>query len=530
MPTTTAYVPYDYRRTCDLCGNLWNISKMNRNGPYTYCPDHAGERISETLDRGNAAQRPFRVLPVPNAKPEDQGQPDVFESEESRVFSLLSAAVGGSARYIDVESGTETVLPNAADVIPTNAWACMHYYALATAVYPKGHTDVWHAQALARLRVSADILLALQTVSGSRASNAFYGGLLGTGAILYYSEDAATGGLALLYAYRLLGDVKYLYAARACANFLRNCQAIGSDATHFTSSDAAGLARLSTGGVVNSISTTAGFYSDGLFYPSSLLALQFWNELKLTDGDQSIGATTAIAGSFDTVPAKQMTDAMTLLRAFWATGTYDFTQQNVRTGLSSLTPSDRFNAYPASKSNAFVAGTGSWEYQDGGASDGTLVTALNFAKAMSALYAIDGLSAQVVALDDWLQTFTSNADFATPPVSAATVAAGTTGTYLAAQGIAKYLLVRDADNSYAAIAQNGASLYDWGAFGLLSPILSARHALGFKLGRNQACVRRRRRSDGLPSDGFWDDRGFQRGRQGLTYQTAFRETLNHGPF
>lgn len=520
MGTTTSYVPYDYRRTCDLCGNLYNISKMFKKGPYTYCLDHAGERINEELDRGNARQRPFRILPVPNAKPEDLSQPDVFESDESVVFALLDQAVAGGARYLSVVSGSPTVLPNANDVIPTNAWACIHYYGLALAVYPKGHTDVWHAQAQARMRTSADKLLALQSVSGTRATSSYYGGFLASGGSYYYAEDAATAGLSVLYAYRLLGDLKYLYAARAAASFLRNLQAVGSNGVNFTSSDAAGTARLYTGAVTSYVSTSAGFYADHRFYPSSLLALQLWNELKLTDGDQQIGATAAVSGDFTTTPQKLMSACMADLHAYWASAA----------GFTTTAPAEYFNAYPLVKPHSNATGSGAWEYEDGGSAQGTIISSLNLAKGLGALFAVDGLTPQVTAIFDWLQTFTSNSAFETvTPISEGALARATTGKYDPTLGVAQLLLVRDSANGYAAIAKNGGSLYDWGAYGLLSPIWSARNGATFKLGRNAAGQPRRRLSDGLPSDGFWDDRGFQRGRQGLSMQTDFVEVLAHGP-
>lgn len=528
MGTTTSYVPYDYRRVCDLCGNLYNRSRLSKQGRYMYCDAHKGERINEQLDRANARQKPFRILPVPNAKPEDPIAPDVFEAEESTIFSLLDFVRAGGARYAQVESGEAAPLPNAADVIPTNGWACWHYYGLAIATYPKGHVNVWQAQALAHLRTAADTVLALQTLMGTRATNAFYGGLLATGASKYYAEDAAVGGIAFLYAYRALGDLKYLWAARNAASFLRNLQAIGKYGTNFTSSDAAGTARLYTGGITSLVSTTAGFYSDHCFYPSSLLALWFWNELRLTDGDQSLGATTAATG-FDTAPAQLLAACMADLRSFWATGTYDVTTLDVRTGFSATTPSEFFNAYPQVKPNTDVNGTGSWEYEDGFASNGTTITGLNFAKALASLYAIDGLTDQVTAIDNWLQTFTSNPSFETPAVSSAqTLQHATTGTYDPTLGIAQLLLVRD-PTTFAPTAKNGGSLYDWGAFGLVSPIWSRRRGQSLKNGRYQAALERQRFRDGLASDSYWDDRGFLRGRQGLSYQTGFREVLAHGP-
>lgn len=530
MGTTTSYVPYDYRRVCDLCGNLFNISRMHKQGPYTYCDAHAGERTNEELDRANARQRPFRILPVPNAKPEDLRAPDVFEAEESVIFDLVGACRAGSSRYLQVLSGSPAPIPYTSDVIPVNAWGIVFYYGLLLRTYPAGHVDVWTAKATAALRAAADTLRALQTLTGSRATNSFYGGFLASGGTNYYAEDTAVAGLAMLYAYRALGGIEYLAAARAAANFLRNLQAIGSNGTNFTSSDAAGTSRLYTGGITNYVVNFAGFFSDHRLYPSMLLALRFWSELKTTDGDQAIGATAAIASEFDTAPSRLLSLCMGDLRSFWEDGTFDAIRLDVRTGLSATTPAECFNAFPAAKAHTPVVGTGAWEYQDGASATGTTITAMNFAKALSALYAVDGLTEQLEAVDDWLQTFTSNSTYETGTgVPTRTLQHVTTGTYDPSVTLAKYLLVRDASASYAAIKKNASSLYDWGAFGLMSPLWATRRALAFKNARYNACLDRRRFSDGLPSDGYWDDRGIQRGRQGLTWQTSFEESpLEHG--
>lgn len=529
MSTITGYVPFDYRRVCDGCGNLYNRSKLTKNGPYLLCPDHAGERIAETLDRLNARQRPFRVLPVPNAKPDDERAPDVFEGETSQVFALLDKVRAGGGRYLQVKSGSPTPLVNAADALSTNTWAMWFYYALATATYRKGHKDEWHDQALVRLRETGDALLARQSLTGTRATNSFYGGFLATGTTTYFMEDAAVGGLGLLYAYRSLGDIKYLWGARNAASFLRNLQAIGSNGVHFTSSDPFGTARLYTGGITNAVYSGAGFYSDHRFFAASLLALRFWFELKLTDGDQSLGATAAIAGDFTTAPSALLTTAMADLRDFWETGTYDTVTLDVRTGLSTTTPAEFFNAYPGLKPNTSVMGSGSWEFYDNGATSGTQITAGSIAKGLASLYAVDGQTSQVTTIADWLQSFTSNATYATPAASSElSVQHATTGTYDATLGIAKLLLVRDSANNYAATKQNAGSLYDWGAFGVLAPLWSARYNFGFKTGRYQSALGRRRLSDGLPSDGEWYESGLLRGRTGLTYQTSFLETLEHG--
>lgn len=523
------YVPYDYRRLCDVCGDLKNRSQLRKLVDLWVCDDHPDERRPQTLDKINARQKPFRILPVPEAKPEKRIGPDVFYVQDSQIFNIIDQARAGGARYLQVANGHQVPLPYAADVIPVNAWACIYYYSLISPTWNVGLDNPLKPEALDRMRTAADILLALQTTSGTVATNSFRGGVMASGASFYYSEDVAIAGLAFLYAYRTLGDGKYIQAARSAASFLRNLQAIGSNGTNYTSSNSAGTARLYTGGITNFVYNSAGFYSDHRFYPSSLLALKFWTELKTTDGDQTIGLTAAVTGDFDTAPATLLSTAITDLRDFWADGTYDATRQDVRTGLSSVTPAEFFNAYPASKPNSGVTGTGSWEYQDGGASTGTTITGINFAKALHGLYAVEGASAQVVAVDNWLQTFTSNSAYETASnTSPRALARAVSGTYDPKAGIAKLLLVRDSTASYAATAKNASSFYDWGAFGLLAPLWSARRQGYFNDARDSALTIRQRLFDGIPSDGDWYDAGFWRGRQGLSYQTSFLEELEHG--
>ncbi len=527
MGTTTSYVPYDYRRVCDLCGNLFNRSRLHRKGQYTYCDAHAGERISEQLDRANARQKPFRILPVPNAKPDDEKRPDTFEGEESLIFNLIDFARAGGARYANVASGSPAPRANSNDVISVNAWACLYYYGRLGQSYTAGHVDVWRDQLLAHMRIAADALLDRQTLTGTRATNSFWGGFLGAGCTVYTTEDTMVSTLACVYAFRILGDIKYIAAARAGASFLRNCQAIGSCGVNFTSSDEAGTARLYTGAITRCVYDAAGFYSDHLFYPSGLIALLAWTELRITDGDQSIGATAAIAGDFTTAPTRALSASINDLRGFWETGTYDTVTRDVRTGLSSTTPAECFNAYPRLKPEVGFYGTGSWQYQDGFSSTGTTITSLNFAKALWALYGADGASSQVTTISDWLAAFTANPDYATAAgTSAAALQREETGTYVAPTPTT-LMLVRD-PVTLAPVALNGSSRYDWGAFGLLSPLLSRRQASGFKEARWQACIERKRFADGLPSDGDWAESGIVRGRQGLSYQTGFSEVLEHG--
>lgn len=527
MADTSTYVPYDYRRLCDVCGELRNRSKLRKLIDIWVCEDHPNERRPQTLDDINAKQKPFRILPIPEAKPLQRIGPDVFYTEESEIFNLLDVANG--ARYVQVISGQPIPLANNADTIPATSWAAIYYYGLAAPTWKTGLNNAFLAIAKTRLRSAADTLLALQVTAGSRATSSYYGAFLGSGASVYYTEDTITAGLAALYAYRVLGDLKYLYAARAGASYLRNVQAIGSCGVNFTSTDSGGASRLYTGGLADQVSTVTGFFSNHLFFPSSLLALRFWTELTTTDGDQQIGATATIASEFSVIPQQLMSQSIADLRSFWLNGTFDVTQKAVITGLSATTPAEYFNAYPASKPNFTVTGDGSWDYQDAGASSGTLVSAINFAKALSALFFVEGYSTQVQQVDAWLQTFASNPTYQTAAnTSPIALARATTGTYDPTQGVAQLLQVR-ASGTLAATALNGGSLYDWGAFGLLAPIWSKQRGGTLNLARDNAVKSRRRLSDGLISDGYWYDVGFYRGRQGLSFQTFFTETFTHGP-
>lgn len=362
------------------------------------------------------------------------------------------------------------------------------------------------------------------TPTATLANYAPYGGFLALAATNYIVVDTATAGLALLYAYRVLGTPAYLAGARAAASFLRNVQSIGSNGSQFTSRNAAGTARLYTGAVCSEVSTLVGiegefFYSNHLFYPSGLVALELWNELLTTDGDQSIGSTATPEG-FATVPSKLMSDCIDDMREFWENGVADSAGQTY-TGLSETTPREFFNAYPATKVGfSSITGTGRWEYANGGATTGTQITSQNFAGALSALYNYEGASTQVTTISDWLRSFTSNPDFETADdTSEADLARETTGDYDPTECLATLLQVRDPD-TLAADATNASSVYDWGSFGLMARIWASRNRSSFMLSRIGALNVTRRYHDGVPTDGLFYDRISTRGLSGLTFQTG----------
>jgi hypothetical protein len=490
------------------------------------CSKHTGERTRIMLDTLNAHARPPQTWPVRDPKPQNPLYPNSLEADEGDLFNFVAQQITARARYERVISGSA---PYATDIVLTMAWSARYLYDLIQ----QGTRTIMIAKAKVLLAACADYILSRQygsltgpLSSATRAGNAFYGGVLESGATSFVTNDNAASGLALLYAYRILGTGTYIVGARAAASYLRNVQAIGSNGTQHTSLDFAGTSRLYTGAVCSQVSTTSGvdpgqnFYSDHAFYPSGLIALELWNELKTTDGDQSIGATTAVNG-FDTTPAQLMSQSIADMRACWANGIQTATTAVVN-GFSTTTPSEFFNAYPALKTGFTFSGTGLWEFEDGSASTGTMITGENFAIALGSLYAYEGQSTQVNAIFDWLATFESNVDFKTPDnTSPSVLARTTTGVYDPTICIASLLQVRDPNASYAAIAQNGSSLYDWGAYGAMARPWAARNLTTFQNGRVKALNIQPRFDDGKPTDGQYWDRIQLRGYSGLSFQSAF---------
>lgn len=525
--TTDKYSPYP--RVCDVCGQLRSIATMRKLDGITFvCDKHTQERTRIMLDVLNAHARPPQTWPVKNPKPQDPNYPNSLEADEGALFAFIDRQIEARRRYEIVVNGTAPDTTISGTVTITLAWIARYLYGLIqenrlTALIPQAQVDI---------RVCANVLLSRQfgsptgiTPSATRDSSAFYGGVLESGTTVYRTDNVAAAGLAMLYAYRVTGTLRYLVGARAAASFLRNVQAIGSNGTHYTSSDSAGTARLYTGSLASQVSSVAGFFSNSLFYPSSLIALELWKELTTTDGDQLIGASSAVTG-FTSIPEKLMSESIADLRACWTNGIMDSTGTVVN-GLSSTTPREFFNAYPATKTNfPSITGTGMWEFVDGTASTGTQVTGQNFARALSSLYAYEGATSQITVILNWLRSFSSNASFETADgISTASLARATTGTYDPTVTLTTVLTVRDSSASYAATATNGSSLYDWGVFGLLSALLAATNLTSLKNSRLNALNLTQRFSDGKPSDAVYD-RIELRGLSGLTYQTAFASDPN----
>ena len=523
MATVTQDKYSPYPRVCDVCGQLRSIDTMRKLDGITWvCDKHTQERTRIMLDVLNAHARPPQTWPVKNPRPQNPEYPNTLLVDEGALFAFLSRQVAAQCQYEQVTSGA-SALTSFGGSVPALSWAARYFYDLIQQNDPTRVLLIQQAKVL--LRSCADFLLTKQRGSptglvptATRATDAFYGGFFES--TDWKTLNTSSSGLALLFAYRVLGDLKYIVGARAAASYLRNVQAIGSNGTNFTSSDSGGTARLYTGSLTRRVANVAGFFSDHRFFPNGLLALEFWNELKTTDGDQSIGATAAVTG-FTSTPAQLLSQSITDLRACWNVGITDATGALIN-GLSSSTPREFFNAYPATKPQfPALPGTGMWEFADGNASSGTQITTQPWAIGLSSLYNYEGASTQVATLSDWLRSFTSNAAFETPAdTSTSALYHASTGTYDPTVSPASLLTVRDSANSFAAIKTNGSSQYDWGAFGLLSRVWASRNTTSFLASRLIPLSAVQRFYDGTPSDANNVDRISLRGTSGLSMQSG----------
>jgi hypothetical protein len=338
--------------------------------------------------------------------------------------------------------------------------------------------SIWISRAKEKLRELADWVFSIQLGFGTgtgntKSTSARFGSASVTGFGTYIIAEQGRLGLGMLYAYKIFGTSRYLDSARGFADFLTNMQQGGLPSINFSSSDAAGLNPINYGTWTRT-SGSAGTQMEHVYQPDSLVCLEFLFALYGTVGDEMHGGDTTL--SVYTVPPQQLLSvSMANARAFWGVGAFDAVIGSGVNGLSTTTPRERFNSFPASKAGGWAAGTGSWEYQDGPSATGTMVTAANYAVALRALYAYEGYSSTVAALWTWLMAFTSNSAFAPTSTSRAQdapTALSLRGTYNPKLTLSTLLLVRTA--SLAQAAMNGTSVYDWQCSGLLSAIQGAR--------------------------------------------------------
>lgn len=513
MSTLSPYRVNSYRRLCDVCGRPRQIESIRFADGVAICDIHPQYRTAQQLNKINSRLKVPRLIPVP--QPKAFAPVDTLTAAEAQIFNfIIKTAPYESADITNGAGGTPYgIAMDAAQTAPplvAPAEAALYLYSI---IAENRRPARWISAAKTKLGALADHLMLYQNGFGLhptvKINDLFFGSFdaLATNDHTFFTDDTALGGLALLRAYQVLGDQKYLLAAQAAASFLRTLQCGHLCSLSPSSSDAAGASPYASGfftfAAKEDGSNVVRF--DHSYYPSSIVGIEFLSALMAVSGDGLYGSTgssgIAYTLTFTAVPQALLSTMIADARAFWANGIFDVVAGAKITGLSATTPREFFNSYPTNHGNTLPVGTGSWQFQDGSAATGALITASNWAKGLRSLYAVEGLSATVLAIFDYLQSFASNSAFELPAeCNGRLIQSGAKGEYDPSMAPATLLKVRTG-SPLAATAINGSSFYDWAAAGMLAPIAATRDRAGLTVARDELSLPRQRFAEGNQRDG-----------------------------
>ena len=522
-------------RTCDRCGANRPMSAMRQVAGRYICDWHQHYVPYEVHDK-NQKLKTFPIKGIKNAKPFDP-QDTHQEAEESLLSFLLA-----NYQY-DVVQLPDSAPPRPTAFLDTSAqagttgvmgaaWTAIYLHAL---VDEDRRPYEMVARARAGLATIADWLLTRIYAYPGRAGGLTsahpgwggfsYNATLAGSAAFFYVAPTAAAGLALLRAYQVHGTAGYLDGARAVAWFCRNAQSGGRLGAGFSSSDSAGTTRIQYGAFTKSMNVAADGATqqhDHYFTPAGLFVCEFLQALKDEVGDEVIGSSdTSLA--YSQSRAATISEAIAECRAFWTNGALDATLGLTFSGFSTTRPFEGFNAYPAAKLS--LTGTGSWRYNDGEQSTGTTINFLDWALGLRGLRALEGDSATVTGLFDWVMTFTSNPATELPTQTFRGVEtrayderyfwASALGEFDPAKAAPFSLKVRDAG---ADVKMNASQTHHLGCSGLLAPLYSARQQVKFGAFKAAMGIQRpRQRTTGGTEDGIFERLPLM-GRCGLEYQ------------
>lgn len=528
MQPLIPYRPRDYRRTCDHCASVYLRSDLIKQDNMLVCPTCVDRWGPITKSKIEANAKKPTIRGVRDAAPL-QTNP-FYEADEHRILELLTTLIsGGGFSHLNVTNGDGS--PVWDQYAYAMGWAGVYLDGLRQ---DANRSAAWNAKAASLLTAAADILLSLQFTTGQ--GNLTYGSFSGDNGV-WSTEETAMGGLTCLYAYRYSGAAKYLTGAQRAATQLRYMQAAHLwDYTQVTGKLAEGY----TGAFIHSVNAYSviveeeawltGATMDWGAYPGDLVAVWFLKELLTTAGDGTYGSTGISLGHFTSSPATLLSTMITDGRAVWTTGLRDHDSGlsatgDLITGLSATTPFEYYDTLWLKYTGGpdTENGTGDWTYNPG-TDDSNNVSGLNFAKALWALYLYEGYSSQVSSVNTWLRGMDSNIDWDTPSdTSDSAVANGLTGTYAPNLALASLLIINGAQSPSQ--QGNGSAYYEWSTTGLLSGIQASRDKANLRLAKDALGATYQRFNNGRTSDAVFDYISL-RGRSGLSYQTAFTETIN----
>lgn len=538
---TNDFQPGTFLKCCSVCGMRYKANQLRRGEDNMWrCLAYCIEVPPITRDKiATMGSKKQEAPPPPHGTPFDRKS---AYAAEALIFNFLceipvrDAAWPGGIRYglaphnlIDVTNGgpgalaVDTVTQGLGYSVQAAGETCRYLY---NVINHNLRPLRWISVAKAKLRELADWLITKQRGFGispasTKTSDGLWGGIasqdpnVGT---RYVSADNSAAGLALLYAFRVLGDAKYLVSTKASASFLRNMQA-APNAPYLGTLP---LAILSIASI-----------SDPFYYPTALIALEFWNELLTTAGDAQYGSDGTPAG-FTVIPQQLLSQCIADIRSFWRVGAFDSNAGAVINGLSATTPCEYYIQSGATKA---------WTLADGGTYlTGSFVTSQSWAIGLRSLFAYEGYSTQVAALWTYLMSYTSNPTFQSAANTLATdylCAVGTNsanpptppagqGNIIAPSYDPKLALVaspnvRATNNGYdfvwASLGFGSRCTYDWTTFGLLAGIQSSKDQGSFRKAKDAACTTRYR----MPTtfvDLPVEETVMLRGSSGLAFQLS----------
>jgi len=462
--TTTTYVPRDFRRVCDQCGNLYNRSQLRRRRNWIFCDDCEGKgtRIIEEENEAIARQRPFRILPVPNPKPLLIENLYNYIAEEGILFDfILSTAPARNTGGANDPLAAAWAVAYLSDVVTQNATT-----SLTT------RPASWVASA--KIKIASLLTYLLTQQSGSptgpsvTAQDPRYGGFLSGG--FYVASTVIAAGRAFMKAYFALGTVEYLNAANRCATFLRHAQCGDVQVTQHTVYPNGGSA-YHVGGVASSVTDSTGFQSN-TFNLADVYAAVFFKELGSVVGLSTTYGDASSTSFFTASTQAALSTMISELSTFAETGPKDSAHGDANTpGLSATAPKTTYVAYLSTGT-----GNGSW-----GAP--TTVPGSAIAGAVAGCFAANGADATVTAMLAWLAAGTSNAANRTPTTNTAQQTLdGITGTYSPATAPATAL------TASAPFTEATGALYDLASLGILAPVLSATNANTLRTARTAVAL------------------------------------------
>lgn len=514
---TNSFVPGTFLKACSLCGIRYRANELRRGEDgFWRCLAYCVEVPPITRDKiATMSSKRKEAPPPPHGTPFDRAN---TYAAEATIFNFLCEQrvrdpnwptgfrLGvAPSPYVDVTNGSMGALapnPQTVQASPTSFGSVMCAGETCRYLYNIINDNLrplrWISVAKTKMRELADWLITLQRGFGTspastKTNDGLWGGIIDQPAgNLYYADQNASAGLAMLYAFRSLGDAKYLASAKASASFMRNMQAAPNGAY--------------IGAVVQYVQTIATPGSS--YYPSTLLALELWNELLTTAGDGQYGSDGTPAG-FSSIPQQLLSLCISDLRTFWRNGYRDSTTGAVINGLSSATLCEYL-----SHSASFDI----WNRVDGQPSlGGAQVTSQNIALALRSLYAYEGYSTQVADVWTYLMALGSDPQFksaagtlatdyscaigtnsanpSAPPVGQGNVIAPSFDPTLA---LSTFINVPSSTNGldyyWRAVTTPAQTrcTYDWTTFGLLAAIQSAKNQGAFRKAKDAAVTTRYR--------------------------------------